>query len=699
MSAAINIDQALLSHHLTPVEVPVYRLNADAAFATLSEKEKLYAHYYSRASWEGSIICLGQTSVESPAIFNLFQLMFSIQTPAALRSSVVPSVVTDEEYTALLQYTANFYGNMGNYLSFGDSKFIPRIPRDKLAQIVQSFKNDTITQLWNQCGELMYALGPRERELGFAPTNVTTYYSPDVTKDEIDTVQRFMDSKNISPYNTRIIKYVTPNDSGKDDVVLKLMMASVVSSSDAAIQFENVTIQIVYGDWSQHLAAVNDNLKQAIASAANDNQVKMTEKYIDSFAKGSIEDHKESQRYWIKDVQPAVETNIGFIESYRDPYGVRGEFEGFVSIVNKEMSKKLAELINQAHRFIPLLPWPATFEKDGFKKPDFTSLDVLTFASTGVPAGINIPNYDDIRQNDGHKNVSLGNVIAARKQEHVTFIEDKDQDMFNKLMADAFEVQVAIHESLGHGTGKLFMRDENGKVNYDEATTVNPLTNGPIGKNEVYLPGETYDGKFKSLGSAFEECRAECVGIFLSVNRDILGFFGYENQQALDIFYTNWLIMARAGVCALEFYTVDPSKWRQAHSQARYAILQVLLRAGQGLLTIDTTTVKDDILIKLDRTKIESVGVPAIGKFLQQLMVIKSTGNAEAATKLFADYTAVPEEFVKIRETVLKHKKPRKVFVQSNTVVQDGKVVLQNYADTPEGVIESFVARFPVSKC
>ena len=92
----------------------------------------------------------------------------------------------------------------------------------------------------------------------------------------------------------------------------------------------------------------------------------------------------------------------------------------------------------------------------------------------------------------------------------------------------------------------------------------------------------------------------------------------------------------RAG---LEFYTPSTRAWRQAHMQARYVILRVLLEAGGGLLTLQRGAGADgepDVRVQLRRELIASTGREAIGAFLLKLQVHKSLGDLEAGSAMCA---------------------------------------------------------------
>ncbi|KHJ83110.1 hypothetical protein OESDEN_17193 [Oesophagostomum dentatum] len=171
--------------------------------------------------------------------------------------------------------------------------------------------------------------------------------------------------------------------------------------------------------------------------------------------------------------------------------------------------------------------------------------------------------------------------------------------------------------------------------------------------------------------------------------------------MAETVKYVNWLNEIRAGLLALEFYLPESKKWGQAHCYARFVLTKVCLEAGQGFVTITDCTGEDgkpDLKFKLDKNKIDSVGRPAVNAFLAKLQAYKSTGDFEGGKKLFESYGHIGEQELRWRDICVARRKPRRLFVQANTQIDDkGEVTLKTYDATAAGVIQSFVDRYDPS--
>lgn len=199
-----------------------------------------------------------------------------------------------------------------------------------------------------------------------------------------------MTAKGLLPENTRLLK--VSSDSDIEYHLLKASASTSPPTEDEILEYilpegeplQGRKLKIVYGDHRKEMEAISKELDKAIEYAENDIQRSMLKQYSLCFRSGSGEAHKKSQEYWVMDIGPRVEVNLGFIEAYRDPAGVRGEWQGFVAMVNEERTKAFGELVRKAEKLIQKLPWGKDFEKDKFLKPDFTSLEGDTLVSSSM---------------------------------------------------------------------------------------------------------------------------------------------------------------------------------------------------------------------------------------------------------------------------------------------------------------------------
>jgi len=209
--------------------------------------------------------------------------------------------LSDEHWKHATTYTAQVFGNLVNYKSFGFSKFIPRIKESQFKSIVAASPNsvDALAR-WEkvrahienlphahirlQLAHHIYNVEPEPAMLIGDPNkgHVTNYYFGGLTtEEEVVAIQKTAEREKIDVLNTRVEKH------GPDDFTLHV---ASVDERERDVTFgpegeeSKCKLKIKWGDFKDDLQRVVDGLGKALEYAANEHQKAALEKYIKSWA-------------------------------------------------------------------------------------------------------------------------------------------------------------------------------------------------------------------------------------------------------------------------------------------------------------------------------------------------------------------------------------------------------------------------------
>ncbi|KAM4056900.1 peptidase family M49 domain-containing protein [Hirsutella rhossiliensis] len=666
------------SSHAPPTGAVVHQLVVKPVFDALEPREKRYAHHMARAAWHGSrIIMSGDWD-----------------------SLVTQCGILPEELEAFLEYAGTFLCNLGNFYGEGDQKFVPDLSIEALRKI-SSISPKAKDGLDKIVGPL-FAVPPFS--LGYPSKNAQSAYYPGtepISQLEVAKVSEAMGRHSIGPENTRIRKLV---EDGKPVYQLLQASAETAASNDTPQELAD-GISLIKGDHTEELSKVCLALEKAKEYASNRRQVQFLTKYVECFRTGSLETFQESQKVWVSDVSARVEHLIGFIEPYRDPAGIRSEWEAMIGIADSDEVSRLKRLVESSTAFIRHLPWAVEgvndgkgpFEKSLFEAPDFTSVHALAVCGSIVFEAANLPNYEYIRETCGFKNIVLANRLSANNNPKLPcyWVLPSELKRFKSSTHIVRYITTAIHELLGHGTSKLLGEIAPGVYNFDKQNPpISPITGEPVTSH--YRLGQTWGSVFGKLAGTVEECRAILVSEYLMDDKKLLEIFGYTDDSEItadDLLYTTYLNIGVDGLQALEHYNFQSQAWGQVHHQAHFSILKHLLQDGGGVIRIAHDPAESSLTVHIDRSKFISHGKPALGHYLCRLHIWRCTADAASCKAFYEPLCAVEGEYEQWRQIVCSKPKPRWKFVQPNTSITGDEVEMKVYEESNRGIIQSWVER------
>jgi dipeptidyl-peptidase-3 len=351
--------------------------------------------------------------------------------------------VDSQTYAQVLTFTKLFWANKGNHHEQTGQKFLPQFTAASLkAALLAAGRKDL--------AEGVDALAPSLFDSNFQP--ILTAKTPEGGKDILEASSnnfylnvKLGDLKKLSEryrLNSRVV-----NQGGK--LYEEVYRAGTPDG------------HIKAGLYAEYLRKANGFLSKAREYAEPD-QAAAIAALIRFYETGEYADWVNFGMAWVQN-NPPVDFANGFIETYRDARSAKGTAQTFVCVTDEKLSASMLKIAANASYFEARAPWDARYKQQNARPP--VAKAVETVIETGdfhvSTIGDNLPNENEVHQKYGTKNFLFSSATRAfaeavgHKVVEEFAASPEEIARAEKYGAGAEELLTAMHEVIGHGSGKL----------------------------------------------------------------------------------------------------------------------------------------------------------------------------------------------------------------------------------------------------
>jgi len=477
-------------------EFAVSRLYADD-FEELSKNDRALAFYLYRAALAGRDIFYDQMGKDVLEIRDLLEEIL-----------IHPQSLDPTFRDRLLHYLKLYWINNGNHNDRTRQKFVPEFTFEDLkaaaeqaqrsgAHIKLAFR-ETLAQKLDRLRPAIF--DPRVDPLSTCkspPPGGDILTCSSVNFQEGLRLKDLEGFRETHPLNSRLVK----KDGRVTEEIYRAGRGDVPS-----------------GRYAKELKTMIGFLEKARPFADHDQQA-ILDHLIDYFATGDPAAFRDYDIAWVKHETP-VDAILGFIETYKDPRGQKGAFEGIVHFVDRRTTRLQKDLASLAQYFEDRAPWDEVYKRKGFNLPIANAVNVLGASGDSgpmPPIGVNLPNDEGIRERYGNKSVSLVNVMDAYNRAASApvvgeFFLPEERALQTQYGPVVDLLQTTMHEVLGHASGKV--------------------SDGLKGDPRELL---------REYYSALEEARAEAIALYNFFDPKLIEIGAIPSREAAEAAYRDYV--------------------------------------------------------------------------------------------------------------------------------------------------------------